>query len=140
VVTGDARLALEAELLRSGPQGFDVLAVDAFSSDSIPVHLLTVEALTLYFNTSARRDSGVARKQSLSRSGPVVARLARSSTSATGHRNGRARSRVVGHMGAAVACARHPGNSAIAGAAVTQQPLAAPLWRDDFSNLFRHCV
>jgi len=46
------RACMEAELLRSGPQGFDVLAVDAFSSDSIPVHLLTVEALTLYFTTS----------------------------------------------------------------------------------------
>ena len=31
------------------PQNFDVLAVDAFSSDSIPVHLLTREAMDLYF-------------------------------------------------------------------------------------------
>ena len=31
------------------PQNFDVLAVDAFSSDSIPVHLLTREAMELYF-------------------------------------------------------------------------------------------
>jgi hypothetical protein len=30
------------------PQSFDVLAVDAFSSDSIPVHLLTREAFALY--------------------------------------------------------------------------------------------
>ena len=30
------------------PQGFDVLAIDAFSSDSIPVHLITREALALY--------------------------------------------------------------------------------------------
>jgi hypothetical protein len=44
VVPGDARLALEREL----PRGFDVLAVDAFSSDAIPVHLLTREALRLY--------------------------------------------------------------------------------------------
>ena len=42
---GDARLTLE----RQPPQHFDLLAVDAFSSDSIPVHLLTVEALQLYF-------------------------------------------------------------------------------------------
>jgi hypothetical protein len=41
---GDARLVLE----REAPQGFDVLAVDAFSSDSIPVHLLTREALAVY--------------------------------------------------------------------------------------------
>ena len=41
---GDARLSLE----REAPQGFDLLAIDAFSSDSIPVHLLTNEALAVY--------------------------------------------------------------------------------------------
>ena len=41
---GDARLSLEAE----APQRFDVLAIDAFSSDAIPVHLLTREAFALY--------------------------------------------------------------------------------------------
>jgi SAM-dependent methyltransferase len=41
---GDARLSLE----REAPQGFDLLAIDAFSSDSIPVHLLTDEALAVY--------------------------------------------------------------------------------------------
>jgi len=45
VVLGDARLSLERE--RS--QQFDMLVVDAFSGDSIPVHLLTREALKLYF-------------------------------------------------------------------------------------------
>ncbi|MGZ5080102.1 MAG: spermidine synthase [Usitatibacter sp.] len=44
VVLGDARLSLE----REPPQNFDVLAVDAFSGDSIPVHLITVEAFTEY--------------------------------------------------------------------------------------------
>src|SRR5213075_1635873 len=33
---------------REPPQGFDVLAVDAFSGDAIPVHLITVEAFTEY--------------------------------------------------------------------------------------------
>lgn len=41
---GDARLTLE----REAAQQFDVLAVDAFSSDSIPMHLLTVEAFRTY--------------------------------------------------------------------------------------------
>jgi hypothetical protein len=41
---GDARIALE----REQPQKFDVLVLDAFSSDSVPVHLLTVEAGQLY--------------------------------------------------------------------------------------------
>lgn len=45
VVLGDARLSLE----REPPQGFDVLVVDAFSGDSIPVHLLTREAFALYY-------------------------------------------------------------------------------------------
>jgi len=45
VALGDARLSLE----REAPQNFDVLAVDAFSSDAIPVHLLTREAFVLYF-------------------------------------------------------------------------------------------
>ena len=44
-VLGDARLSLE----REAPQGYDVIAVDAFSGDSIPVHLLTREAFGLYF-------------------------------------------------------------------------------------------
>jgi SAM-dependent methyltransferase len=44
IALGDARLSLE----REQPQGFDVLAIDAFSSDAIPVHLITVEALDVY--------------------------------------------------------------------------------------------
>jgi spermidine synthase len=44
IVMGDARLSLE----REQPNNFDVLAVDAFSSDAIPVHLLTREAIQLY--------------------------------------------------------------------------------------------
>jgi hypothetical protein len=46
VAMGDARLSLE----REAPENFDVLAVDAFSSDSIPVHLLTFEAMKLFFH------------------------------------------------------------------------------------------
>jgi hypothetical protein len=48
VVEGDARILLEQELARGQAQGFDVLAVDVFSSDSIPVHLLTEEAVAVY--------------------------------------------------------------------------------------------
>jgi MFS family permease len=43
-VLGDARLSLE----REEPQNFDLLAIDAFSSDSIPTHLLTKEAMAVY--------------------------------------------------------------------------------------------
>ena len=44
VVLGDARLSLAAEV----PQQFNVIVIDAFSGDAIPVHLLTREALGLY--------------------------------------------------------------------------------------------
>jgi hypothetical protein len=48
-VLGDARLSMERELLSSSLQSYDVLAIDAFSSDSIPVHLITSEATALFF-------------------------------------------------------------------------------------------
>jgi len=48
VVPGDARTSLTAELNTSGPQRFDVLILDAFSGDAIPLHLLTREAMRLY--------------------------------------------------------------------------------------------
>ena len=44
IIGGDARLSLE----RAAPWRFDVLALDAFSSDAVPVHLLTREAFALY--------------------------------------------------------------------------------------------
>ncbi len=48
IVPGDARLSLEAELAGGGSQQYDLLILDVFSSDSIPVHLLDVEAFELY--------------------------------------------------------------------------------------------
>jgi tetratricopeptide (TPR) repeat protein len=44
VTLGDARLSLE----REPPQDFDLLVLDAFNSDAIPVHLLTKEAFMIY--------------------------------------------------------------------------------------------
>jgi spermidine synthase len=52
VVIGDARLSIERSLRDgSGSRAFDVLAIDAFSGDAIPVHLLTREAFALYAAT-----------------------------------------------------------------------------------------
>ncbi len=48
IVMGDARLSMERELRRGERQGFDILVLDAFSGDAIPVHLLTREAFQLY--------------------------------------------------------------------------------------------
>ena len=44
IAMGDARLVMEREIATHKPQRFDLLALDAFSSDAIPVHLLTKEA------------------------------------------------------------------------------------------------
>jgi SAM-dependent methyltransferase len=45
IALGDARIAMS----REAPQNFDILVVDAFSGDAIPVHLLTREAFALYW-------------------------------------------------------------------------------------------
>ena len=74
LVVGDARLSLE----REPPQRFDVLAVDAFSSDAIPVHLITREALGVYLGHVG--DDGIVAFHVSNRFLdliPVVARLAR---------------------------------------------------------------
>ncbi|MBN8231076.1 fused MFS/spermidine synthase [Corallococcus macrosporus] len=54
VIEGDARISLEREL-EHGSRKFDVLALDVFSSDAIPVHLLTHEAVALYLQHLAPR-------------------------------------------------------------------------------------
>jgi spermidine synthase len=44
LVLGDGRLSLE----REPPRGYDLLGIDAFSGDSIPMHLVTREAMAIY--------------------------------------------------------------------------------------------
>jgi hypothetical protein len=46
IVLGDARLTMA----REANESFDLIIVDAFSSDAVPVHLMTVESLRLYLN------------------------------------------------------------------------------------------
>lgn len=73
-VIGDARLQLE----REPAQQFDVLVVDAFSSDSIPVHLITREALAIYMRHV--KENGIVAFHVTNRFlklPPVVAELAR---------------------------------------------------------------
>ncbi len=49
IFTGDGRQLLQQQLESSGSQQFDLLVLDAFSSDAIPQHLLTAEAFALYW-------------------------------------------------------------------------------------------
>ena len=73
VVLGDGRLSLE----REAPQRYDLLAIDAFAGDSIPMHLLTREAMAVYVKHLA--PDGVIVFQATNRFvgiAPVVERLA----------------------------------------------------------------
>jgi hypothetical protein len=53
VVLGDARLKLEERTQNGPPDKFALLVVDAFSSDAIPLHLITREALAIYLQNLA---------------------------------------------------------------------------------------
>lgn len=48
IVQGDGRISLESEYQQRGSNHYDLMVVDAFNSDSIPTHLLTLEAVQLY--------------------------------------------------------------------------------------------
>ncbi len=60
VVMGDAGISLERELAANRPQEYDVLVIDAFSSDSIPVHLITQEAFDVYLKHLRDQDGIIA--------------------------------------------------------------------------------
>jgi hypothetical protein len=49
IVMGDGRMALENEI-KNGSQQFDILVIDVFSGDQVPVHILTKEAFDLYLD------------------------------------------------------------------------------------------
>jgi hypothetical protein len=142
VVPGDARLSLEREFSRGGSQKFDVLMVDAFSSDSIPLHLLTQEAFQIYLEHLRSPDSVLVfhisnRMLDLS---PILATLA-------------------AHNHLAAVRLHKPSGTDVADKSdwilLSQNPSAlafdsfqghldslppsdpAMLWTDDFSNLFR---
>jgi SAM-dependent methyltransferase len=137
VAMGDARLSLE----REPPENFDVLAVDAFSGDAIPVHLLTRQAMDLYFRHL--RPDGILAVHISNRHldlQPVVAGEALS----TGRR-----ARVVdtedddaaGVFGATwVLVVAPPGdfdNEIRASSNPVSRTRRVRLWTDDYSNLFQ---
>ncbi len=140
VVLGDARLSLAHD----ASTRLDVLVVDAFSSDAPPAHLLTREAVRLYFDRLA--PGGLLLLHLSNRYldfGPVVAALAadaRLVARVRGHDPTRAEARLgdAGSVWAVLArkvddlgrIARDPRWRPPAGA-------AGALWTDDFSNVVR---
>jgi SAM-dependent methyltransferase len=132
VALGDARTTLE----REPPQGFDVLVLDAFSSDSVPVHLLTQEAVALYVKHLA--PGGVLAFHLSNRSlelVPVAARVGRelglqpAVIISQPQSNWALRARWL-----FLAASRE----SFTGLVLTDEnpPSDAPLWTDDFSSLW----
>ncbi|HUR36402.1 MAG TPA: hypothetical protein VM009_01205 [Terriglobales bacterium] len=141
IVRGDARLSMERELEENRPQQYDVLILDAFSSDAIPVHLLTLEAMQMYEKHLRNKDSVIAvhisnRAVDLK---PVVAGLAqRLNMQATWVSNG--------EFGDAISASdwvilSHSRTTLDAEEFLKEgRPMLAntnaPLWTDDYSDLF----
>ena len=141
VVSGDARISMERELEQKRPQRFDVLAIDAFSGDAIPVHLLTKEAFGVYLQHLEAADGILAVHISNDAVDlrPVLAALghyfylSQIFVESSGAGDGcRASSWVV------MARSPRPLSPAInqAGSPLVDSP-SAFLWTDDYSNLFR---
>jgi len=142
IIPGDARLSLEREAERGQGQRFDVLALDAFSSDAIPVHLLNREAFALYLR-HLRDARGILALHISNRAvdlEPVVARLA-NEFGLTGLvvKNGEQDDIVYAARWALLArdpvVFQHP-DIARAGRSLRRDP-SLPLWTDDYSNLLR---
>ena len=138
VVIGDARISLN----RVPERSYDILVLDAFSSDSIPIHLLTREAVGLYVSRLA--PDGVLVMHISNRHltlGPIVARLAES--------HGLTALQQIDRPGAGgpegksdshwIVMARNPGVIAPLAADARWSRLTVtpgtPLWTDDFSNI-----
>jgi len=137
VEMGDARLTLERQLAAGERQNFDVLALDTFSSDSIPTHLMTREAFALYLEHLAPK--GVLAVHISNRYldlQPVLARLAQNFGLAA---------RVVEYAGDEqggvrsiwVLMARQETDLAVINGAPLKENPSIRLWTDDYSNLFQ---
>jgi len=138
VVIGDARISLG----RVPRQSYDLLVLDAFSSDSIPIHLMTREAMSLYM--SRLRPDGVLVMHVSNlhlQLTPIVARLAASEGLVGVHEiDAGGKSWPEGKTGSHwIVMARHAADLGSLTSDARWQALAAasttPLWTDDFSNI-----
>jgi spermidine synthase len=156
-ILGDGRISIARERARNAPL-FDYLVVDAYSSDAVPVHLLTREALALYvdslepegflaIHTSSRHFDVM----------PVLSRLAHEAglhvvdlinTAAPRHLStpsnwvffSRSEARIRALARAAQQRYRVRGQRSPRGPVIFPTPdmiARAPLWTDDYSDLFR---
>lgn len=134
VIPGDARLSLE----REPPQGFHVLALDAFSGDSIPTHLLTTEAMGLYLRHLA--PDGVLAFQVSNRYlelAPVVRGTARRFGLKTVQINVAAGNYEIAVSSHWILCTRNDvAHGELSRHAAKTDDAREIVWTDDFSDLF----
>ena len=143
VVTGDARISLEQELAQGLLLNFDVLVLDTFSSDSIPVHLVTKEAFALYLSHLA--PDGVIAAHISNRHldlRPVLWQLAQEFGLEIVQVNRPASSGENGFPSEWILLARNPAFleiPAIKSRAISFEGYTSSikLWTDDYSNLFQ---
>lgn len=137
VVLGDARISLEEELRRGAPQQFDVLAIDAFHSDAVPVHLLTREAFATYIQHLRGPESILA----VNVTGfhldlaPVVMRLAHEFGMHAAFYRGGDDAQI--YLTDWILLTRDPLVAASLPGAQADPPRPGPLWTDDLSDLLR---
>ncbi len=138
VVLGDARLSI----LRGPERAFDVIVIDAFSSDAIPIHLMTTEAIGIYL--SRLRPGGALVFHISNRHlvlAPVLTRLAEAHGLIAVRRNEvLAKVTSDGKIPSEwMVMARTRGDLGSLGQDKRWQtpavPASTPLWTDDFSNI-----
>ncbi|WP_156256966.1 fused MFS/spermidine synthase [Sandarakinorhabdus oryzae] len=142
MIVGDARLTLKSQ----PPASYDLLAIDAFSSDAIPLHMMTREALAVYGRVLAR--DGLLLIHITNRFlglQPVVAKLAEDGgwkAAVLSYRPGRDGKPASPNASRSewVALSRQPDRiAALRAANPGWQPLVAPantpLWSDDFASV-----
>ena len=136
VVLGDARLTLAADTVVR----YDLIIADAFSSDSVPVHMLTREALALYF--ARLKPGGIVLFHVSNRYlelTPVVARLAADAGAPARHLLVKPVGSDLRRIGAEVVAVGAPG-SKLDDLAADGWDLPEPgpvLWTDERSDVLR---
>ncbi len=139
VVEGDARISIENELREGHPQRFDVLVLDAFAADAIPMHLLTREAMRTWL--AAITPDGVIAVHTSNRFlnlNPVLTGLARNYALRAGwiHDPGDNKWNTGSDW---VLLARNNKVLSITEISSQMRPIdggKSVLWTDDYSNLF----
>ena len=143
VISGDARLSMERELERNEAQDFDVLVVDAFSGDAIPVHLLTQEAFEIYVR-ELRKPSGILAihiSNTYLDLKPVIVPAAKHAglQVAWVHSNGAGRVTKVADWMLLSQAGDFPGVQSAPSGSVTRNPEVPAIrpWTDEYSNLLQ---